>query len=277
MKKVLITGANSYIGDNIKQYLDNFSNEYMVDILDTIGLFPKIDDFEGYDVIIHVAGIAHIKETNKNKDLYYKVNRDLAIEVAKTAKNAGIKQFIIFSTMSVYGLSTGFITKSTIENPQNAYGDSKLQADIFLKGLEDENFIVAIVRPPMIYGKGCKGNYQKMRMFALKTFIFPNIKNQRSMLYIGNLTCFVKELIDCNRGGLFFPQNEEYVSTSKIVELIASNNNKKIKMTKVFNFFIKKLNIKVLNKVFGNLTYEKTETINKYSLSESIELSEGEY
>lgn len=277
MKKVLITGANSYIGDNIKQYLDNFSNEYMVDILDTIGFFPKIDDFEGYDVIIHVAGIAHIKETNKNKDLYYKVNRDLAIEVAKTAKNAGIKQFIIFSTMSVYGLSTGFITKSTIENPQNAYGDSKLQADIFLKGLEDENFIVAIVRPPIIYGKGCKGNYQKMRMFALKTFIFPNIKNQRSMLYIGNLTCFVKELIDCNRGGLFFPQNEEYVSTSKIVELIASNNNKKIKMTKVFNFFIKKLNIKVLNKVFGNLTYEKTETINKYSLSESIELSEGEY
>lgn len=274
-KKILITGVKSYIGDSVKEYLLQEPDKYLVNNVEAKGLKPVPDIFKGYDIVFNVAGIAHIKETKENQHLYYEVNRDLAFQIAKAAKEAGVKQYILLSSMSVYGLVTGHITKNTVPHPVNAYGLSKLQADNKIKKLEDSNFKFACLRPPMVYGKGCKGNYQSLREFALKSPLFPLYDNQRSMIFIGNLCEFIKNVIDLGLTGLFFPQNSEYVNTSAMVKLIARQHDKKINLVKIFNFFIKVASINIFQKVFGNLTYEQSDVINKYSFEESIILTEG--
>ncbi len=274
MKKVLITGAKSYIGESVKDYLMKWPEQYAIIVKDTMDWEPKSVDFKDIDIVFNVTGIAHIKETNKNSYLYFDVNRDLVIKIAKAAKEAGVGYFILLSTMSVYGLTVGHITKETHVNSLNFYGKSKAEADEQIKKMEDSNFKFACLRPPMVYGKGCKGNYQSLRKFALKSPVFPNYQNQRSMIYIGNLCEFVKECIDYQKSGLFFPQNAEYTNTSHMVELIAHNHGKKIILTKSFNWVIKIAPMNVVKKVFGNLTYDKVDLVSKYNFEESIKLTE---
>lgn len=274
MKRVLITGAKSYIGDSVKDYLLSYKDEYDVVIKDTFGWEPNVSDFMDVDVVFNVAGIAHIKETKENRHLYFDINRDLVIKIAKIAKQAGVKQFILLSSMSVYGLLVGHITKQTPVNPVNAYGKSKAEADEEIFNLENDHFKFACLRPPMVYGKGCKGNYQSLRKFALKSPIFPDYNNQRSMIYIGNLCAFVKDCIDFERSGLFFPQNSEYTKTSDMVYDIAKFHGKKIRLTKAFNWIVKISSFTVVKKVFGDLVYEKVDTVDKYSLSDSIKVTE---
>lgn len=274
-KKILITGKNSYIGESIKEYLNEYPDYYDIESIETKGLNPSVELFKGYDVVINVAGIAHIKETDENRKLYYEINRDLSVDIAKCAKRAGVKQYVFLSSMSVYGMVTGHITKNTIPHPINAYGDSKLQADNIIEKMRDTSFKIAIVRPPMVYGKDCKGNYQTLRKFAMKSPIFPNYKNERSMIFIGNLCEFIKRVIDKEDSGLFFPQNKEYVRTSDMVRTVARQHSREIVMPRAFNIAIKAVSVNLIKKVFGSLTYEKTELVGKYNFKESIELTEG--
>lgn len=274
MKRILITGAKSYIGESVRNYLLKMPDRYDVHIKDTMGWNPASSDFNNFDVVFNVAGIAHIKETAKNRHLYYDVNRDLVVKIARTAKEAGVRQFILLSTMSVYGLTVGYITKETRPNPVNAYGQSKVEADEEIKKLEEESFKFACLRPPMVYGKGCRGNYQALRKFALKSPVFPNYQNQRSMIYIGNLCEFVKEVIDQESRGLFFPQNNECTNTSQMVKIIAECYGRKIRMTKVFNWAVRIAPVGAVKKVFGDLTYEKVDLVSKYDLEESIRITE---
>ena len=274
MKRILITGADSYIGESVRDYLMNMPELYDVKIIDTVGWEPHEADFTGFDVVFNVAGIAHIKETAENRPLYYAINRDLAIKIAQKAKAAGVKQFILLSTMSVYGIVTGRINKTTPTNPVNAYGRSKAKADEVIKKLADDSFKFACLRPPMVYGRDCKGNYQRLRKFALSSPVFPDYKNQRSMIYIGNLCEFVKDTIDQERSGLFFPQNSKYTRTSDMVKAIARCHGKKLVLIKAFNGAIKAIPLNIVKKVFGDLVYEKTDTVSKYGWKESIRLTE---
>ncbi|MDK2920264.1 MAG: hypothetical protein PWQ37_2997 [Candidatus Petromonas sp.] len=280
MKKILITGANSYIGTSFEKWVSQYPDKYSVDTIDMRDERWREKSFRGYDVVFHVAGIAHIKETSLNQDLYYKANKDLAYETAKKAKQDGVSQFIFLSSMSVYGIDNGFIRKNTSPKPNSAYGKSKLEAEELINKLQDNSFNVSILRPPMVYGKGCKGNYPRLVKLALKTPIFPKIDNKRSMIYIDNLTEFVKQLIDNRSGGLFFPQNAEYVNTSEMVRLITEIHGKRVVMTKLFNPLLRLLNVSTLNKVFGDLVYDMnmSEYESDYRIcgfSESIKMTEG--
>lgn len=283
MKKILIVGAGSYVGTSFEQYIRNETckeeqiSKYMIHTLDAVSLKPEMDMFTGYDVIFFVAGIVHKKETKKNKHLYYQVNRDLAIAVAEAAKNAGAKQFIIMSTMAVYGMNTGYITKTSKPIPITHYGKSKLQADRKIWRMRDHEFRVAVLRPPMVYGQGCKGNYQLLRKFAVRSPIFPKCKNKRSMIYIGNLCEFVKRVIDEEKSGIFFPQNKEYVRTSEMVRLIAKENGKRIMLLPLCDFLIRALPVDILQKVFGDLIYEDVDTVEKFSFEDSIRLTESKF
>lgn len=279
MKKILITGANSYIGTSFEKWLKQWENDYLVETISVKDRTWKAKDFSNFDVVFHVAGIAHIKETKENKQLYYKVNRDLVYEVAKKSKEEGVKQFIFLSSMSVYGMKTGVISKDTDPKPKSNYGKSKLQAEELIASLQDAEFKIAVLRPPMIYGKGCKGNYVRLEKFALKSPIFPDIKNKRSMIYIDNLCGFLKLLIDDWNSGLFLPQNDEYVCTSDMVREIANEHGKKIYMTKLFNPLLRAINISIVNKVFGDLVYEKRSSeygtrYSIYDLKKTIGLTE---
>lgn len=268
MKRILITGANSYIGTSFEKYIkDNFSNDYQVDTIDMIDGSWRNQSFAGYDVVYHVAGIAHSdsgKISKEKEKLYRSVNTDLTIETAKKAKADGVKQFIFMSSAIVYGESARIgkkkvITKETLTNPANCYGDSKVQAELGIIPLQDSSFKVCILRPPMIYGKGSKGNFPQLEKFAKKLKIFPYVKNERSMLYVGNLVEFVRLMIENKEHGIFWPQNAEYSNTSELVKMIGAANSKNIRLVKGFGWILRILGLFAgkVNKAFGNLSYEE--------------------
>lgn len=266
MKKILVTGANSYVGSSFIKWLSQYPDMYSSDTISLRDDSWKESTFSGYDVVLHTVGIAHVDSNPdpKMEQEYYRINRDLTIETAKKAKKDGVKQFIFLSSIIVYGYSSQInkprvINERTVPTPANFYGGSKLQAEEGIKPLEANDFNIAIIRPPMIYGKGSKGNYPKLAKAAQKLPLFPNIENQRSMLHIDNLCEFIRLLIDNKDSGLFFPQNAEYVKTSEMVKLIAESYGRNIKLTKLFNPVLFALGRKmgIVNKIFGNLVYEQ--------------------
>lgn len=261
MKKVLITGAGSYIGTSFEHYLtEHYPGMYDVCTVDMRSDGWRNMAFRGYDVVFHVAGIAHIKETDENAELYYKVNRDLTVECAKKALSEQVPHFVFLSSMSVYGMNSGRIIKETEPSPTTNYGKSKLEAENDLNILANQfpnTFTVAILRPPMIYGKGCKGNYNALKKIALSVPLFPDIINRRSMLYIDNLCEFVRRIIDKKGSGLFFPQNNYYMNTTQLADTICNCHGRRLHKTKLFNPIISAMSKRVclIEKAFGSLTY----------------------
>ena len=290
MKKILITGANSYIGTSFEKYMAQWPDRYQVDTVDMIDGTWREKNFTGYDCVYHVAGIAHSdsgKISPEKAKLYYAVNTDLTIETAQKAKAEGVKQFIFMSSAIVYGESapigkTKVITKDTPVSPANSYGDSKVQAENGILPLNDVNFKVVVLRPPMIYGPGSKGNYPVLSKLAQKLPVFPKVDNQRSMLYIGNLMEFVRLMMDNEEQGIFWPQNAEYSNTTELVKLIAQAHGKKIAVIPGCAWALKLLShfTGLVNKAFGSLSYERSlsEYRDNYrinGLEESIYKTEG--
>lgn len=290
MKKILITGANSYIGTMFEKYInEKYPNDYVVDTVDMIDGTWREKDFSEYDSVFHVAGIAHSdngKISEEKARLYYAVNTDLTVETAKKAKADGVKQFIFMSSAIVYGESapigkTKVITKDTPLSPANSYGDSKAQAEKGILPLSDESFKIVILRPPMIYGKGSKGNYPILSKFARKLPVFPAVKNQRSMLYVENLCEFVHLMVKNEEQGIFWPQNAEYSSTSELVKMIAQVHGRKLCVVKGFGWMLKLMShmTGLVNKAFGSLSYDQEisaykEVYQVISLADSIRKTE---
>ncbi len=295
MRKVLITGANSYIGTSFEKYVaEHYKDELQVSIIDMIDGSWRNKFFSEYDCVFHVAGLAHADVGNVSDEIkakYYAINTDLAIETCKKAKADGVKQFVFMSSAIIYGDSAPYgkskiITRDTEPAPANFYGDSKWQADKGVRELQTPAFTVTVLRPPMIYGKGSKGNYPALAKMAKKLPIFPDVQNERSMLYIENLCEFLCQVMIRNYGGVFWPQNAEYSKTSDVVRYIAGANKHKIVVSRAFNwlvalavvFPIKKIK-DLSNKAFGNISYEMSMSqydfkYQLYSLKQSIKRTE---
>lgn len=264
-RKILITGTTSYVGTSFANYIEEINGNmpsekrWHVTFVSMRNDDWKQMDFSEYHAILHVAGIVHRKEEPDMRKLYDNVNTKLTVELAKKAKEEGVRQFIFLSTMSVYGIVKGRITKTTKPTPKTFYGISKLAAEDEIKPLRSEDFQVAIVRPPMIYGRECTGNYRLLEKVAVKLPFFPKVKNERSMLYIDNLSEFMKRVIETEASGIFFPQNKEYVNTSEMVSLIRKSYGKKGVGVPGFGWMIKLLatRMNLFAKVFGTLTYSK--------------------
>lgn len=269
MKKVLITGKNSYIGTNVERYL--VEKSYEVDTIDMIGGAWRDYDFSPYDAVFHVAGIAHAdveKVSEEEKKKYYDVNCYLAVETAKKAKKQGVGLFVFMSSIIVYGESGGIGEKRIIKadtplTPANFYGDSKVKAEEGLRPLADRNFRVAVLRPPMIYGEGCKGNYRTLEKLAAVLPFFPDIENERSVLSVENLAKAVEAVIENPESGIFFPQDAMYGHTAQMVQDIAAKKGRKVRLTKLFNPVVRGIGKtkgkygRLVNKAFGNLCYDK--------------------
>jgi len=261
MIQILITGANSFVGTSVERWLQQWPGQYQVDTVDTMNDAWRAADFSKYDVVFHVAGIAHVDPKPQMAPLYYKVNRDLTIEIAKHAKKCGVKQFIFMSSMIVYHASKSLkgtiINKDTQPSPNDFYGDSKLQAEQGLIKLDSSAFHVAILRPCMIYGTNGKGNFQRLARLALKTPFFPDWHNKRSMLYVDNLCEFVKQAIDRNLSGIFHLQNKEYADTVEIVKYYAHANKHSLWCSRIFNPLVAggSFVLKPLCKMFANQYY----------------------
>ena len=262
MKNILITGAGSYVGESVRRYILAKDSSYQIDAVDTVGDNWKKVDYTKYDVVFHVAGIAHVNADPKMEPLYYKVNRDLTIEVAKHAKAAGVKQFIFMSSQIVFhesrSLKAEVLTTETKPAPNGFYGDSKLQAENGLHELESEEFKVCILRPCMIYGPNAKGNFLRLAKLACKTPVFPEWHNKRSMLYIDNLAEFVKQAIERELEGTFYPQNRELADTVEIIRFFAKEVGHKVWITRLFNPFIwlGSFILQPINKMFATYYYD---------------------
>lgn len=298
-KKVLITGAGSYIGQSFINYAKkNYPDNFEIEELDLMETSWKNVSFSKYDIVYHVAGIAHAdvgKVSEETKEKYYKVNTDLTVEVAKKAKEDGVREFIFMSSMIIYGESAPYgkkkvIDENTVPMPANFYGDSKLQADVAVRTLADEKFKVIVLRPPMIYGKGSKGNYPILAKIARKLPVFPNVNNERSMLHIDNLCEFLCQIFlvrETNDNAIvLIPQNTEWINTSAMVKEIANVNGKNIIELKVLKPAViigSKIPGKIggmVNKAFGNNCYAHNISVysnidyQKITLKESIKLTE---
>ncbi len=259
MKRILIAGEGSYIGSRLAAWLNLAPERFTVRTLDMRGDGWQAFDFTGFDALVLVAGIAHLRETPENEPLYDAVNHRLAVAVAERAKAAGVSQFVFFSSMSVYGLVTGRITADTPARATTAYGRSKLAAEAGLAALTDESFRVATLRPPMIYGPGCRGNYPRLSALVQKLPVFPRVQNERSMLYIDTLCAFLEALLQSGAGGLYFPQNPATVTTDELAAQIARAHGKRLWQPRGLGWLLRLLapRVPTLGKVFGTLTYER--------------------
>ncbi|MEK5039891.1 NAD-dependent epimerase/dehydratase family protein [Sporosarcina sp. FSL K6-3457] len=279
--RIMITGENGYIGNKIERYLHGSHQDIDIQRISARNFTENSYSFEGVESIIHTAALVHQKESNYTEQDYFDVNCSLTIELAQKAKGAGVRHFVFFSTMAVYSNTTK-IMESTPVNPTSLYGKSKLAAEKQLMELADEQFIVSIIRPPMVYGPGCPGNYALLSKLVKKTPVFPLVANERSMIFIDNLTEFVRQLIKNQDEGIFHPQDREYIRTSDMVNEIASVHGRRIIMSKLSGRLLVKLfgRMSIVSKVFGDLTYAKE--LSKYrdnsyqlvGLKEAIKMSE---
>lgn len=286
MRRVLVTGTGSFIGGAFCARAALFPNDYEVEAISLRGEAWRAADLSRYDAVLHVAGLAHVKYNDSMRERYMAVNRDLAVAAAQKAKADGCGHFLFLSSMIVYGPparagKTRLIGPDAKPAPENAYGESKLAAERGILSLADENFKVAILRLPTVYGKGCKGNYATLSEWAGKLPVFPNISGARSVIYIENLAEFIRLLIDDRAAGYFYPQDAEYASATELMREIAKSRGEKIAFTRLFNPVLRFLGASTfVRKAFGGIAYEKS--MSAYprdyrvaGLSESIRRTEG--
>lgn len=320
MKRVLITGANSFIGKNLSNYLLTYNSrqgkeEYHVDLISQRDSMWETFSLQGYDVVFQASGIAHVDITKVGEEAqkeYYAVNCDLAVATLKKAQAAGVKQFIYPSSVIIFGDSAPFgkkknITKDSLTENSNFYADSKIRAEQELQAcmgdeakesaLAGEETVgqepdkgsdstkLAILRLPMVYGEGSKGNYPLLSKIAHKTPIFPDVHNERSMIYIENLCECIRLLIEEEACGIIYPQNTDYVTTAQMVKTIAEVNGKPMRLWKVLNPCVKlasgmpgKIG-KMADKAFGSLTIDQSlspdrERYNLVDFKESVRRTE---
>ena len=280
MTRILITGTHSFTGGAVARRISSTS---------TVSLRNdswQSDDWGGFGSVFHVAGIAHDSTRHSDPELYRRVNVQLAYDAAVKAKRDGVRQFIFMSSSIVYGKSAPIgqskvITRETPVNPEGYYGESKVQAEEMLASLEDDGFRVCILRCPMIFGKGCRGNYPVLAKLARRLPVFPLVRNCRSMLYAENLAEFVRLMVENEERGIFWPQNREYSQTSEMVRMIAEAHGRRIWLVPHCERMLRGMAhvTGLVDKAFGSLAYDMTlseyrEEYRVCSLSEGIRRTE---
>lgn len=253
MKKVLVTGKSSYIG---RSFAEAAKGRMEVEAISLRGGVPGGADFSGFDAVLHCAGIAHVSGSRgqKGRGLYMAANCGLAVEAAKKAKEGGARQFVFMSSMLVYGGGRGIFDIGDEPRPRGAYAESKLRAEEGLAGLAGDGFKLAVVRCPMVYGPGCKGNFPLLARLARLAPVFPQTGNRRSMVYVGNLCAFLLDIVEGEKSGLFLPQNSEWVNTADLVAAIRQAQGRRTLFTGLFNLPLRALAgaVPAAGKLFGD-------------------------
>ncbi|MFA5478378.1 MAG: NAD-dependent epimerase/dehydratase family protein [Bacteroidales bacterium] len=279
MKKLLITGSNGFVGSYfIKKYKEKYEIKTFSFLKDDMNSL----DCSDIDVVFHLSALVH-QMGGASCEEYERVNVIQTLELAKKAKESGVKHFVFMSTVKVYGEETNSkYTENTVCNPEDDYGKSKLKAEYELQKLEDQDFKVSIIRTPIVYGYGVKANIKNLINLVNKVPVLPfgKIENKRSMVYIGNLCHLVDEVITQEKSGIFLASDDEPLSTSKLIELITKNLDKKIYLVKIpfFESLLKILKPSFHKRLYGslevdnNITKEKLNLINPYSVENGVRL-----
>ncbi len=278
MKKILITGKNSFIGKYFKQNC-NYAEVSEISLIDNNS--SEID-YSNYDAVFHVAAIVH-QDTSISDNKYYEVNSDLAYNTAYKAKLDGVKQFVFMSTVKVYGENSSIDrpwTEDSVCTPVDAYGKSKLDAEKRLMVLNDDSFKVSIIRTPVVYGANVKGNIQKISKFVVNNRLVPfnGIDNKRAMVYIGNLVYLINEVIKQAKAGVFLANDKENVSTSQFVKKIINEINGYrlfLPIPKLFQEVIRIIKPSFYSRLFGSMVINNSKTIKELKLIIPYKVEDG--
>jgi len=274
--RLFITGAGGFIGNYfIKSYADKYEIETFSFLKDDISSLHVSD----VDVVVHLSALVH-QMGGASASEYERVNITQTLELAKKAKEGGVGQFIFMSSVKVYGEESEIAyTEMLTCKPEDEYGKSKLKAENELLELEDENFKVSIIRTPIVYGYGVKANIKNLVNLVKKVPLLPfgNIKNKRSMVYVGNLCHLIDELIKQKQNGIFLASDDEPLSITKLIELIAKNLETKVTLIKVpfFETFLKLVKPSFYKKLYGSLEVDNTLTKQKLSLKNPYSVEDG--
>jgi nucleoside-diphosphate-sugar epimerase len=262
--KVLITGTNSFVGTNFKM----FSKYRDCDEISLLDNMPDNIEFKKYDVVLHLAAIVHQSKKIADEE-YFKVNRDLSIKVAEHSKLSGVRQFIFMSTLKVFGdTQHGHCIRDESSEcfPTDAYGLSKLQAEKKLKELEDENFIVTMIRPALVYGKGVKANMLSLIKLVERCPFLPfgNIHNRRNFVYSENLIGYIDKAIELKSSGILIAIDPEPVSTTMLVNYIARALSKSVFLFSLPGIVVKIIKLFIpgtVSRLFESLEFDNSRTI----------------
>lgn len=276
--KVLILGKNSFIGKSFERH-SRFKP------CDKVSLkTSRLDslNFSGYEAVLHLPALVH-QSTNIPYERYHEINTELAYNSALKAKQEGVKHFVFLSTIRVYGGYTpgGSVwSEQTPPKPIDNYGKSKLYAEKKLKSLVDENFHVTILRIPMVYGSGNRGNINKMIEFMDKYHIAPflNIHNERNILYVKNLVDFIDQVILQNKQGVFLVTDPKSVSTTEIANSISTHIDKRLVHFSIPGFLrliLKLLRPFIYYKIFGDLHLDSTKAYKEVDFNPRYSFEQG--
>lgn len=275
IKKVLVTGSNGFVGSS---FINKYKDKYLFKKFSL--LFEKLNNqcFDDINVVLHCAALVHQKIQNNYKE-YHDINVEYPVKLANLAKKSGVKQFVFISTIAVYGDEKEKLDEITVCNPITLYGKSKLEAEKQLLALNDDNFIVSIIRAPMVYGKNAPGNIDSLIKLVKKIPIIPfgSINNKRNFIYIGNLCHVIDEVITQSQNGIFLCADDESLSTSRLIELIAKNLDKKVCLIKIpfFEMLLKRLKPSFYKRLYGSLEVDNTITKEKLNLKNPYSVEEG--
>ncbi|AXX90443.1 epimerase [Arcobacter suis] len=275
MNKILLTGSNGYLGSS---FIIEYKNKYSFEKFSLLNQRLEDINFDNIDIILHCAALVHQK-VEHTYEKYYEVNVDYPVKLAKLAKQNGLKQIVFISTVAVYSEEEKKLDENTICNPITPYGKSKLEAEKKLLELNDDSFIVSIIRPPMIYGKNAPGNIDSLVKLVKKLSIIPlgRIENKRSFISMQNLCHLVEEVITQQKAGIFLASDDEPLSTSKLIKLISKNLDKKIYLIKIpfFESLLKILKPSFHKRLYGSLEVDNSITKQKLNLSNPYSVEEG--
>ena len=275
-KTVLVTGASGFVGS---YFVEKYSSKYKIKTFS----FLKDDinnlNCTDVDVVFHLSALVHQMGGASFKE-YERVNVNQTLELAKKAKEHSVKQFVFMSTVKVYGEETNVkYTEKSSYNPEDEYGKSKLKAELELQKLQNESFKVSIIRTPIVYGYGVKANIKNLIGLVNKVPVLPfgKIENKRSLVYIGNLCHMVNVVIEQQKSGIFLASDDESLSTTRLITLIAKNSEKKVYLIKIpfFENLFKMLKPSFHKRLYGSLEVDNTITKEKLTLKNPYNVEEG--
>lgn len=219
---------------------------------------------------------------------YFRVNRDLTLLLVEAAKANGVRHFIFLSTIKVFGLDSSETPIKGNRSPltlhsslkSDAYGRSKLDAELGLKELESEHFTVSIIRPPLIYGPGAKGNLLKLMQNIQKGGVLPlgGIHNRRSMIFVDNLVNLIDLIIEQKAAITITPVDQPAISTTKLVEELCKTINPNKKLIRIPRFLrplIKLLKPGFYHRLFCSLEVAPHPELEKLGYKQKFSVEEG--